>query len=36
MEIIQKMRLGYFRPRRCHLIYHQKNGANGDGSRIFF
>ena len=21
---------------RCPLIYHQKNGANGDGSRIFF
>ena len=22
--------------RRCPLIYHQKNGANGDGNGIFF
>lgn len=36
MGTFQKMRLGYFRPQRCPLIYHQKSGANGDGSRIFF
>ena len=36
MGIIQKMRLGYFRPQRCPLIYHQKSKANGDGKHIFF